>query len=130
MPGQISVGDLGQNYSGGDRADGEDHSEHAPDTVIQETSARIRRTFTSATMRRPRAERTSWPWTGATSDRDRRASAAGRAGLNELQVALNRGEIRAGLIDLTQRQRVVGLVSKAGHITCLAGRARLFLAYR
>ena len=49
---------------------------------------------------------------------------------NEFKVALNRGEIRACLIGLAQRQRVVGLVSKAGHITCLAGRAPLFLAYR
>jgi hypothetical protein len=31
-------------------------------------------------MRRPRAEPTGWPWTGATSDRDRRVSAAARAG--------------------------------------------------
>jgi hypothetical protein len=29
---------------------------------------------------------------------------------NELKVAFNRGEIRAGLIGLTQRQRVVGLI--------------------
>jgi hypothetical protein len=31
-------------------------------------------------MRRPRAEPTDWPWTVTASDRDRRGSAAGRAG--------------------------------------------------
>ena len=38
-------------------------------------------------------------------------------------------EIRAGLIGLTQRQRVVRAIGEAGHIACLAVRARLFLAH-
>jgi len=36
---------------------------------------------------------------------------------NESKIALNRGKIRARLIGLTQRQRVVGAIGEAGHIT-------------
>jgi hypothetical protein len=47
--------------------------------------------------------------------RQRQARVGTRASwlINELKVALNRGEIRARLIGLAQRQRVVGIIISA-----------------